>query len=424
MLNDLLNAQQLADTGQFGAALDVLLNHAKNWASDKKDMLYYALMLRALDALQKDDEFISEYNKFVRHYPESQNPSILLYYFYAKRHDFSNASSALRNCPLTSCETRLRTAIIYKYMQLVIFTHSLEVSPKLAAASPSSPVCDSLAICMMVKDEDDIIRLNLEHHYNLGARKFFVLDNGSTDATNDEIKRFSREHEEALVVVISDPIAGYYQQGKTRALCKYATEYLDSVFKNVSYVLPLDADEFVAFERNRSFSTLLDYFGQQNAELLGIVFDLCDATSMSDWSGDSLEELSNCFATIVYRSKNVVTKNLLHRKCIDNISMGNHHLDSLDIDFANVMPAILHGCRIVHLANRSRKHAIKKINNGGHAYMQAQHLADENFGGHWKRNYQGYVSGGDLFISQYMDSYRNKIAAEIKSPPVIFNITI
>ena len=82
------------------------------------------------------------------------------------------------------------------------------------------------AICMMVRDEADIIVQNLQHHYDLGFKKFFILDNNSTDQTAQLIMEFRNSHEDAGVFYASDYIVGHYQAVKMNSLARFAESYL------------------------------------------------------------------------------------------------------------------------------------------------------------------------------------------------------
>ena len=66
-----------------------------------------------------------------------------------------------------------------------------------------------IAIAMMIKDEVDIIKHNLMHHYSIGFRKFFILLNGCTDRSLQKILKFQDRFPDADVVYINDPIKGY-----------------------------------------------------------------------------------------------------------------------------------------------------------------------------------------------------------------------
>lgn len=411
----------------YEMALQLLEEYALDPDSSKRDMLYNAHYLTACDHLNKREEFEIALNNFKSYYPGSHNPYVLAYYYHARRMDFVNAISSLKECPMTSLasqDLRLRTAILFKKIQAEIFSSATSVRPDFSTPINAKPPCSDLAICMMVKDEDDIIRLNLEHHYKLGARKFFIIDNGSADHTRDEIQSFSANSSDALVVIISDPVAGYYQQGKTMALCSYAADYLKAVGKGVNYLLPLDADEFVVLDNGHGFLDILQYLSNACPGMMSLVFDLCDATSNSDWVGGTLEQLYANFRSISYASQNVVTKNMIHVSQCNYITMGNHTLQSPDIESSNLVSAISLGGRIIHLALRGFSHAKKKVINGGKAYLEATELKESHFGGHWKQAYAEYLKDGDNYIRSYFEKYQRRVHSEINCPPSNFNYRI
>ena len=111
---------------------------------------------------------------------------------------------------------------------------------------------------MQVKDEEDIIYSNLLNSYILGARKYVILENNSSDQTLDEIKRFINHHPDCKVVIITDPIEAHYQADKMQACANFAKIYFEGCDnQNIDFVLPLDADEFITFsqEKHNGFIT-------------------------------------------------------------------------------------------------------------------------------------------------------------------------
>ncbi len=68
---------------------------------------------------------------------------------------------------------------------------------------------------MLVKDEDDIIYSCLEAAYKNGVRLFAICENNSRDQTLQEIYRFRDDHTDVVVLIVNDPIVGYYQDAKT-----------------------------------------------------------------------------------------------------------------------------------------------------------------------------------------------------------------
>lgn len=87
---------------------------------------------------------------------------------------------------------------------------------------------------MMVRNEADIIQLNILHHLAAGVDCFLVVDNGSTDGTDRILDRLSRR----LPLVWTRYEGPYYQWDITTQLAREA--YL----RGADWVVAIDADEF------------------------------------------------------------------------------------------------------------------------------------------------------------------------------------
>jgi hypothetical protein len=88
---------------------------------------------------------------------------------------------------------------------------------------------------MMVRNEADILRVNLRHHLALGIDQFLIVDNGSSDGTVEILEELSRDT--GRVRWTRDP--GPYRQAEiTTGLAHEA--YLSGA----DWVVPIDADEF------------------------------------------------------------------------------------------------------------------------------------------------------------------------------------
>ena len=87
---------------------------------------------------------------------------------------------------------------------------------------------------MMVRNEADVLRINVLHHLNQGVDYFLVVDNGSWDSTDGVLQELSRS---GRLGWIRDP--GLYHQSEI------TTELAREAFhRGADWVVPIDADEF------------------------------------------------------------------------------------------------------------------------------------------------------------------------------------
>ncbi len=93
-----------------------------------------------------------------------------------------------------------------------------------------------LAMVLLVKNEIDIIELNIRFHARMGVSQFLVMDNGSTDGTLECLKTLQKEFK---IIIVENP-TGVYQQSKwmTELIRQAKTAF------GATHVIPNDADEF------------------------------------------------------------------------------------------------------------------------------------------------------------------------------------
>jgi hypothetical protein len=87
---------------------------------------------------------------------------------------------------------------------------------------------------MVVRDEADIVGVNLAHHRRAGIDEFWIIDNGSTDATSDVLRRASRRGG----VHWRRDDGPFAQSAMTTELAR------DARRSGADWVVAIDADEF------------------------------------------------------------------------------------------------------------------------------------------------------------------------------------
>jgi predicted O-methyltransferase YrrM len=87
---------------------------------------------------------------------------------------------------------------------------------------------------MVVRNEADILHLNLLHHLNNGIDQLLVIDNGSTDSTPELLARFSR----------TGRVAWLQHDGAFRQAEMITALASEAYLRGSDWVIPIDADEF------------------------------------------------------------------------------------------------------------------------------------------------------------------------------------
>jgi hypothetical protein len=87
----------------------------------------------------------------------------------------------------------------------------------------------------MVRNEADLIRLNVLYHLASGIDRMLVVDNGSTDGTDEILQQLSLQHTEVRWSRDDGPFL------PSRVMTKLAREAFE---EGADWVVPVDADEF------------------------------------------------------------------------------------------------------------------------------------------------------------------------------------
>ncbi len=91
-----------------------------------------------------------------------------------------------------------------------------------------------LVAVMVVRNEADILAVNLAHHRAQGVTSFRIMDNGSTDGTIQALKRLARRYP----LRWTRDEGQFHQSEATTQMARQAAR------EGAEWILPIDADEF------------------------------------------------------------------------------------------------------------------------------------------------------------------------------------
>ncbi|TDM09697.1 MAG: hypothetical protein C4K60_10855 [Ideonella sp. MAG2] len=229
------------------------------------------------------------------------------------------------------------------------------------------------AYVSMVKDEQDIVLLNLVWHYMLGFRRFLLLDNLSTDATADLIEAFRQRFSDATVLVLKDTVVAHFQGRKMSG----AVSYLKALWPELEWVALVDADEFLCAEQ-----PLHQMLSAAPPHIQGLMLpkSIYRPTSL-----DQLTDASDFHRRVTRRQllSHVSTKMMVRAEIGLNIAQGNHRfLETKGYTTANY--GAVQGLTMREFPLRSFAQFEKKVASGHRAIEAAKDQGLKAVGGdHW-----------------------------------------
>ena len=246
-----------------------------------------------------------------------------------------------------------------------------------------------LFMTLLVRDEQDIVRENLDYHLAQGVDEVIVTDNGSEDDT----VKILREYESRGVVRLLFEPTDDYSQGRwvTRMARLAATEGADWVINN-------DADEFW-WPRTGSLKSVFEQLDDE----VGIVvahrrnFVPRPEDGRPFWDRMTLRERESLNPL----GKSLPPK-LAHRAHPQiTVAQGNHKLEGADLGARLEDGSI----EILHYPMRTYAQFENKIVKGGRAYARNRELP-ERTGRTWRRLYEIWEQGG------LRDHYDQRVVGE------------
>jgi glycosyltransferase involved in cell wall biosynthesis len=249
----------------------------------------------------------------------------------------------------------------------------------------------------MVKDEADVVFLNLLWHYSLGFRRFVMIDNASTDNTREEIERFAKTFGDAVVVVILDPIIAHLQSEFTTS----ALRTVCTIWPEVEWVFPVDADEFLCVEK--SLGTILSEIPEKAG---AIISPKAQYIPTSDYF--SLDSQWQFFRRLTHRSaiSHNSSKVAVRAYPQYEIQQGNHGVTVGGLGIQSYIGGLSLGLHYREYFLRSLQHTQSKVLNGGRAIEAAEALGKRDVGGdHWKAWYGIVKEQGEGAIKAIFESH-------------------
>ena len=233
-----------------------------------------------------------------------------------------------------------------------------------------------LVMTLLVRDEEDIVRENLDFHLAQGVDQVIVTDNGSEDTTAEILREYESQGVLRLLFETSDD----YSQGRwvTRMARMAASEGADWVINN-------DADEFWwprAGSLKTIFEQLDDRVGMLVAHRENFVPRPEDGRPF--WERMTLRERESLNPL----GKPLPPK-LAHRADPEiEVAQGNHKVEGAELGERLDDGSI----EILHFPMRTYEQFENKIVKGGRAYARNRELP-QSTGRTWRRLYEAWEQG-------------------------------
>jgi glycosyltransferase involved in cell wall biosynthesis len=242
---------------------------------------------------------------------------------------------------------------------------------------------------LLVRDEEDIVRENLDFHLAQGVERVIVTDNGSEDRTLEILRSYEAR---GLVRLLLEPTDDYSQGRWVTRMARMAAE------EGADWVINSDADEFW-WPRAGTLRSTFEGFGDQ----VGIVvahrtnFVPSAEDGRPFWERMTLRERE---------SLNPLGKPLppkvAHRAHPEiTVVQGNHRVEGAELGERLDDGSI----EILHFPMRTYTQFENKIVKGGRAYARNRELP-ERTGRTWRRLYETWEQGG------LRDHYEENVVGE------------
>jgi hypothetical protein len=234
-----------------------------------------------------------------------------------------------------------------------------------------------LVMTLLVRDEQDIVRENLDFHLAQGVDEVIVTDNGSEDRTVDIVREYEARGVARLLV---EPTDDYSQWRWVTRMARMAAA------GGADWVINNDADEFW-WPREGSLKSTLERLGDEVGMVLAYRTNFVPRPEdgrpfwerMTLRQRESLNPLGKPMPPkVAHRAHPEVT-----------VAQGNHKVEGVDLGERLDDGSI----EILHFPMRTYAQFENKIVKGGRAYLRNRELPQSR-GRTWRRLYETWEEGG------------------------------
>jgi hypothetical protein len=259
-----------------------------------------------------------------------------------------------------------------------------------------------LVMTMLVRNESDIIKYNIEFHAAMGVDSFVIMDHGSSDDTCDIISDLQKIYN---IELRHQRSTGYYQAEWVTQMARDAANLYEA-----DWVINNDADEFWWPIEGDLKSTLSSIPHSVD----GLYIKRYNFPPMLDGGEKSfIERMKYIDLFSVNSMGNPLPPKLCHRGAFDvEVSQGNHDAKGSLIKERCHCELI----EILHYPMRSLYQFTEKIRTGGRAYELSPDIP-ARLGGTWRQLYQIYTKGelASYYKSQCIDVMNEKMLEAFSS---------
>jgi glycosyltransferase involved in cell wall biosynthesis len=234
-----------------------------------------------------------------------------------------------------------------------------------------------LVMTLLVRDEEDILREQLDFHLANGVDQIVLMDNLSTDGTAE----IAREYERAGYLHYTFQPQDDYAQGR------WVTEMAHRASRDLhaDWIINSDADEFW-LPHAGSLKDALASLGPNATAASAERLNFAARTE----NGEPFWRRMNVRRTTAVNSLGLpLPSKIAHRAGTDIVvEQGNHRV----LVAGEALPSVAAPISILHFPVRSRAQYVNKIVKGGAAYERNVEL-DRSVGDAWRHLYRLYLVG-------------------------------